>query len=481
MRPAMWQPEDSFRYLDGGMDDAESASFELAVAQRRDLAEALARASRLREWAAVAPSQAADEVDWAEVSHRWAATRESTAARRSAWGALAPNWLWAAAAGVAVALAVWVALPLWPSSPAHSPAEFSAAAPTTAADPATAAAPPLAVPIARADRAESADLAERASLGDGSTIWSSPATNWTAEQDSADAVRIVLRRGAIEARVTRSTARAPFVVASDDWEVKVLGTRFRVERRDDGGVAVAVFEGRVRVTGHGTVASLAAGERRIFETPHGRHAEMDPADGVAEATVARADVADRAGSPSAGTLRDEAREQPTAAPPRREAPRDQQVSAAASAANAGVRREPEVVVERIAPPEQPSVDVDRERTELIVVQAAPTPSTEGSGATEVQAGAPEAREALEAIVGAIRAGRTHASRAAIEKWLRANPRHPNVRDAEYLLGYCLLRNGERSRARAIWKKMEQEHGRGPWLQTIRDWSDPHPPSIGDLR
>jgi hypothetical protein len=52
-----------------------------------------------------------------------------------------------------------------------------------------------------------------------------------------------------------------FVVAGGDVEVRVVGTRFTVERADDGALAVAVFHGAVEVATVGDTRRLSPGDR----------------------------------------------------------------------------------------------------------------------------------------------------------------------------------------------------------------------------
>ena len=108
---------------------------------------------------------------------------------------------------------------------------------------------------------------ETITLGDGSQATLEPRSKLTLSTVRPELVRVVLERGGVDLDVTRAD-RKEFVVVARGYEIRVLGTRFRVRLREDGGAGtleVAVARGRVRVTRAGTpddedLRVLGAGE-----------------------------------------------------------------------------------------------------------------------------------------------------------------------------------------------------------------------------
>lgn len=101
------------------------------------------------------------------------------------------------------------------------------------------------------------DVEQVAQLDDGSTITVARASRL--ERCAAPGQCFSVTRGAADFRVTAQ--RAPFRVRAAEVEVRVVGTRFRVARGDDGVVDVAVSEGRVEVSRGGVVVrTIGAGE-----------------------------------------------------------------------------------------------------------------------------------------------------------------------------------------------------------------------------
>lgn len=77
-----------------------------------------------------------------------------------------------------------------------------------------------------------------------------------------EAIRLVLEQGTVDVEASHAPGRS-FVVAAAGYEVHVVGTRFRVSRSGDSGVAVTVQEGRVEVRREGqqgVVQALDAGQ-----------------------------------------------------------------------------------------------------------------------------------------------------------------------------------------------------------------------------
>ena len=77
--------------------------------------------------------------------------------------------------------------------------------------------------------------------------------------DDARGVLVVLDRGRVECEVAPRRGRPPFVVKAGEVRVRVVGTRFAVER-DGASVHVTVAKGVVEVESHGDVQSVGAGE-----------------------------------------------------------------------------------------------------------------------------------------------------------------------------------------------------------------------------
>ncbi|MBL8268166.1 FecR family protein [Steroidobacter sp.] len=99
---------------------------------------------------------------------------------------------------------------------------------------------------------------QRIALADGSSVVVNTDSEVKVRYD--DHVRIVeLPRGEAFFEVAKNAAR-PFIVKTDDLEVRAIGTRFSVRRTDDG-TRVVVTEGRVRVsrTGDASTAPVELG------------------------------------------------------------------------------------------------------------------------------------------------------------------------------------------------------------------------------
>lgn len=95
---------------------------------------------------------------------------------------------------------------------------------------------------------------QRIALADGSSVVVNTDSEVKVRYD--DHVRIVeLPRGEAFFEVAKNAAR-PFIVRTDDLEVRAIGTRFSVRRTDDG-TRVVVTEGRVRVSRTGDTKAAA--------------------------------------------------------------------------------------------------------------------------------------------------------------------------------------------------------------------------------
>jgi hypothetical protein len=90
--------------------------------------------------------------------------------------------------------------------------------------------------------------------------------------DDERGMLVLLDRGASDFEVAPRRARPPFIVEAGDVRVRVIGTRFRVERASSS-ARVSVSHGVVEVTSHGETFRVAAGETWApRETPTARPA-----------------------------------------------------------------------------------------------------------------------------------------------------------------------------------------------------------------
>ncbi|HEY2516678.1 MAG TPA: FecR domain-containing protein, partial [Polyangiaceae bacterium] len=78
--------------------------------------------------------------------------------------------------------------------------------------------------------------------------------------DDAHGIDVVLDRGAVTCEVAPRRGRPAFVVDAGEVRVRVVGTRFTVER-DGGGALVRVDHGVVEVSSRGAVTTLHDGDR----------------------------------------------------------------------------------------------------------------------------------------------------------------------------------------------------------------------------
>jgi len=100
----------------------------------------------------------------------------------------------------------------------------------------------------------------RVRLAEGTTIEVDRGGSLEVVRERGDQVRVSLGRGQARFSVAKKPGRT-FTVAAGAVTVTVVGTRFSVQRRDDGSVDVRVAEGRVRVQGPaGDVRLLGADE-----------------------------------------------------------------------------------------------------------------------------------------------------------------------------------------------------------------------------
>lgn len=113
-------------------------------------------------------------------------------------------------------------------------------------------------------------------LADGTQVTLDGRTRLRVAEDARGARRVTLDRGRAFFRVTHDPAR-PFVVRVGDMSVTDIGTRFEV-RRDAGGIAVTLVEGKVRIDrGADLALTLAPGSRYTLQDGLGRVEALDAA------------------------------------------------------------------------------------------------------------------------------------------------------------------------------------------------------------
>ena len=114
----------------------------------------------------------------------------------------------------------------------------------------------------------SGDSASHASIGS-AELEIGPRTEVVATGDDTRGIVVVLERGSITFEVPPRAGRPPFVVQAGDVGVRVVGTRFRVDRDRDR-VTVKVAHGTVEVSHHGEIRPVHEGEQwssRADSTP----------------------------------------------------------------------------------------------------------------------------------------------------------------------------------------------------------------------
>jgi len=174
------------------------------------------------------------EVSEARIARLWGNVSERMGRRRPAQR---KGFVLAGLGSVAAAAAVWVLVSRAQiAEPAPSPFEHAAF--------------------------ETRGDASRVALKDGSAIELAPSTRVEVSEGEKRSVRLALRSGRVTCDVTRDEARS-FVVLAGKVEVRVIGTRFTVERASlEHGerVAVNVERGVVEVKGRAGLVRLTAGQ-----------------------------------------------------------------------------------------------------------------------------------------------------------------------------------------------------------------------------
>jgi transmembrane sensor len=114
-------------------------------------------------------------------------------------------------------------------------------------------------------------------LSDGSTASRlTPNTELALEVDSV--ARSVLHLGAGAASfAVQPRGQRPFVVRSDPFEVRVIGTKFTLSRTAERALRVEVSEGKVEVSGPAGVVRLSAGESQVFSASEAKPAVPESA------------------------------------------------------------------------------------------------------------------------------------------------------------------------------------------------------------
>jgi FecR-like protein len=207
----------------------------------------------------------------------------------------------ASAAGVAFAaaamLALWLRGGSEPAAPAHAVATATSAAASPPASAVAANAPvaetaPVDPQRVDARRVEDGahvltnDLAEQLRIGDSEVVLAARSELDVKGSDERGWL-LELVRGRIDVHVAPRAQRPDFVTHAGEVEVRVVGTRFSVERDTARGARVTVEEGKVRVSERGQNVLLTAGDSWSgFERP--------PLAGAKSASARRAAAAERA-------------------------------------------------------------------------------------------------------------------------------------------------------------------------------------------
>jgi len=105
---------------------------------------------------------------------------------------------------------------------------------------------------------QTGDESSRLAIGE-SSLAISPSSSVVASGDAEHGVLVVLEKGKVECEVAPRKGRPPFVVQAGDVRVRVVGTRFAVERRAND-VRVSVSHGAVEVSGGAETVMLHDGE-----------------------------------------------------------------------------------------------------------------------------------------------------------------------------------------------------------------------------
>jgi hypothetical protein len=244
----------------------------------------------------------------------------------------------------------------------------------------------------------------RERLADGSRVEPGPGARWEIVSEGPERVEVAVHEGAVTFDVSHNPQRAPFEVSSGPVRVRVLGTRFAVERLDAESVRVEVERGSVAVSAWGEETRLGAGASQVFAPPS---------------------------------------EAPRTA--RRERRRPSESSAVAEVAGQAQANAASLPVDRAPAPEDP------------------------------------ARAKLIALVDRIRAGGCASAMGDLDAFQDAHRGSRYAGDALYLEGYCHHALGRPEQATAIWRRYDAAWPGNPWLETVRDWTAPAPPSASRIR
>jgi hypothetical protein len=113
-------------------------------------------------------------------------------------------------------------------------------------------------PLTTDSRLVTTESASQFTIGE-SSLDVAPRSTVLVHGDDAHGVDVVLDRGEVTCEVAPRRGRPAFVVDAGEVRVRVVGTRFAVER-DGSGARVRVDHGTVEVTSHGAVTILHDGE-----------------------------------------------------------------------------------------------------------------------------------------------------------------------------------------------------------------------------
>jgi hypothetical protein len=195
-----------------------------------------------REPLAPPPVEPLSDIAWARVERQLFATLDCD--NSAPIRVPARSWpRWAIAGGaLALAAAAAVILVVASSDDAAKPAEVAATRPATAAP----------------SRVVTQDAPSSVTFGD-AAIEVAAHSAVTLHGAADDGVLVMLERGAATFEVAPREARPAFVVQAGEVTVRVVGTRFTVERSGDA-ARVDVIEGHVEVVARGLRVQVLAGE-----------------------------------------------------------------------------------------------------------------------------------------------------------------------------------------------------------------------------
>lgn len=478
-----WQPADSFRYLNEALSDSEREAFEEQLEGDPALQLALNNAQSLLEGAQLAKDAAStlrvNQVRNAVINGKRPAV---PLIRLNSWHA-------PALAGLVLLVVVISKLVLM--QPSHEPLWTYKAPPTLGEEEG-----PVWLPLA-----------------DGSKVSPSPDTLWALEKQHVDLIALSLTAGSIECQVNPEKDGRAFVVRAHGVTVRVTGTAFRIEAKENGEVSVEVLHGSVDVQDGKSTHALTKGDRisRVSRTAPLVVSGLPPVPNTAKGTTELPETlsfkkAKETPLESAGTLDD--------TPAKLHLPRIPGITPPlAKGTKRGTKRGtksiPEVkgpqtptplqalpVVPEAAATRLPAINPDGIQQalsapvteEMIQIQlphqrqeTAATP-TAGPPSGEKTEESQDSQSALAApALNLLRNGKTTGALSALASIQKRGLSTTVRADLLYLEGYAHHLEGRDAIATQKWKEMETLDPENPWIQTVGDWFNPPAPQAHKLR